>query len=177
MTSLFDYRSEDIDKIIALPLKIGQWVSHMDDEEGDLDDERERKALLSVLKSFGKDENRPQLVREIANEALKRQAKWKGWLADPGYAMPDLTKTMGVIDSQATPDDKRAFRSMLFDLGEAVALAYGEFGMIDGDGEALDGFFDKLIHRIRSKSDEGMPGNVSASELEALEKLRAALKS
>lgn len=177
MTSLFDYKPEEIDKIIALPLKIGLWISHMDDEEGDLDDARERKALLSVLKSFSSDENRSQLVHEIASEALKRQAKWKGWLSDPGYAMPDLTKTLMVIDSQAAPDDKRAFRSMLYDLGEAVALAYGEFGMIDGDGKALDGFFDTLIHRIRSKADEGMPGNVSASELEALEKLRAALKN
>jgi hypothetical protein len=133
--------------------------------------------MLSVLKSFGSDENRPELVRGIASEALKRQAKWKGWTADPGYAMPDLSSTLKIIDAQAAEDDKKAFRSMLYDLAESVALAYGEFGMIDGDGDVLDGFFDKLIHRIRSRADEGVPGNVSASELDALEKLQAALKS
>ena len=38
--------------IIALPYKVGVWMSHTDDVEGELDDEREMKALEHILKSI-----------------------------------------------------------------------------------------------------------------------------
>ncbi len=179
MAALTSFEPKDVEHIISLPLKLGVWVGAAEDESGETDDQKERHALLAALKSVTRDKNRPQLVRDIAEEALKHQAKWQGWHATDTFKMPDPVPTVKIVMAHAGKPDARAYRIMLYDVAEAVALAYGEFGLLDdkkAGSTMVSEFFDKLIHRVRSETEQGAPQNVSPAEQDALNALKDALK-
>ncbi len=179
MPALTNFEPKDAEKIISMTLKIGVWVAAAEDEQGGIDDNRERGALLAALKSIGRDKNRTPVVREIAAQALAHQAKWKGWHAADTFIMPDPVPVVKIIRDHAGPEEAKAYSRMLYDLAESVALAYGEFGLLDDQAEdngAIGNFFDKCIHRMRSDTQKGAPQNVSPAEQDSLNRLYDVLK-
>ena len=52
MTTLSDFSASELELLVSLPYKVGVYVSHADDEDGEVDDEREMAALESCIKAI-----------------------------------------------------------------------------------------------------------------------------
>ena len=52
MSALSNFSEDEIELLASVPYKAGAWISHADDEEGEDDDERELKALESIIKEI-----------------------------------------------------------------------------------------------------------------------------
>jgi hypothetical protein len=174
MTSLSDFDQAEAELFASLPYKVGMYISHSDDVEGETDDEREQKALASCLKQFIKlSENKP-LLAGIMQEALKRNDKWEDWTDQSFTVLQDIKKAVPLLRAKASADEIKEIKRALMEIGTAVAQASGEFGQFD-EAEA-EGFFGKIIGKLSGMGDDGHPMNVSATEDSALEKLRATLQ-
>ena len=86
-----------------------------------------------------------------------------------------------MITQEFDKEEARNYARMLLDVGEAVAMAYGEFGMGDFDDDnegVLSRFIGKFSAKIKgekpSNEDSGL-ANISAAEQAALDRLAEAL--
>lgn len=176
MTSLSDFEQAETELFASLPYKVGMYISHSDDVEGEADDEREQKALASCLKQFVKlAENKP-LLAGIVKESLRREDKWAEWTDQSFTVLHDIKKAVPLLRTKASADQIKEIKRALMEIGTAVAQASGEFGQFD-EAES-DSFFGRIIGKFSGlgEGDAGHPMNVSATEDSALEKLRATLQ-
>lgn len=175
MTRLSDFSSDEIELIASLPYKVGMWVSHADDVEGEGDDEKEAKILSACLRRFAKMHENQSLLGQVMAESLRREDKWAEW-ADQSYTILNDVKTaLTALRSKADVEEIRSLKRALMEIGASVASAFGEFGMFDE--EKTEGLFARVIGKLSglADNDSGHPMNVSATEDSALNNLRAVL--
>lgn len=174
MTTLTGLLPEDIDAVISLPVRVGVWMSHIDDEPGAIDDRRERLALEAALKHVSKDRSRAEFVREIAEECTLHRNRWDSWAGQSLVNMPDVESALKIAHRHAAPDEAEDYARMLYEMAEAVACAHGEFGTSPED--YTGGLFGHLMDRIRARRQDRNALNISPAEQEGLERLRDAVK-
>lgn len=179
MTQLSVFTDEQIDLIVSVPYRIGMNVSYAEDEDGELDDEREMRALEACLSEMSKHEGHCDLSREIASQILQSKDKWSAWSEGVFNVAPLCEKAVAEIKTQAGKDDAKDYVAMCLEIASAVAQAYGEFG--DGAHDER-GFFGKAMGRIvggfsgMNSDDANHPMNVSAAEDSAIAVIKAALQ-
>lgn len=174
MTSLSDFTKDEAELIAALPYKVGMWVSHSEDHDGERDDTHENKALTACLRHYAKMGDGKPFFAQVMKETLRCEDRWPEW-ADQSFALlEDIRKAVVILRARASVDEIKLFKRSLMEIGTAVAQASGEFSE-DGKGE---GFFGKILSRFSGLADHdaGHPMNVSAAEDSALERLRAVLQ-
>ena len=180
MNALSVFSDEEITLLVSLPYKVGVWVSHADDEEGEADDEREMKALSTCLKAVARKYDGPGLVDDIARETLKREKFWLEWTDQSYNILPDCEKALALLKEKAGLQDAKNYKAALLEIAATVAQAYGEFNSFDEIPED-EGFFGRIVKKVvggvvgLSKDDANHPMNISASEDSALSQLAAAL--
>ncbi len=181
MSELSIFSEDEVTLLVSLPYKVGVWVSHADDEDGEADDEREMKALAMCLKAVAKEYDGPGLVDDIARETLKREPFWLEWTDQAYNILPDCEKALALLKEKAGLQEAKNFKSALLEIGSTVAQAYGEFNSFDEIPED-EGFFGGIVNKVvggfsgLSKDDANHPMNISASEDSAISQLAAALK-
>ncbi len=174
MTALSDFSRDEAELFASLPYKVGIWMSYTDDQDGDADDEREAKTLTSGLRQFAKANKDKPLVSQILEESLRRRDRWEQWADQSFNVTLDIQKAVTLLrGKKISPDDLKAFKRVLMEIGTAVAQAANEYGAFD-EAES-EGFFGKIIGKF-SGDESGHPMNVSAAEDSALEKLRQTLR-
>lgn len=180
MNELSGFSEDEIELVSAALYKIGVWVSHADDEDGEEDDEREMRALGSCVRAVAKKYDGPGLVDDVAREALKRQGQWEEWADYSFNALDECRKALAVMKAHGTSADVKNYKAALMEVAVTVAQAYGEFGQFDDEDEG--GGFGALLGKITggfsklSGEDKDHPMNVSAAEDSALEELRTLLR-
>lgn len=181
MSALSAFSEEEITLLASLPYKVGVWVSHADDEEGELDDVREMKALTTCIKAVTKAYDGPGLVDDIARETLKRESLWPQWTDRAFNILPDCQKAIVLLKEKSGLQDAKNYKAALLEIATTVAQAYGEFNSFDEIPED-EGFFGGIVNKVvggfsgLSKDDANHPMNVSAAEDSAISQLAAALK-
>jgi hypothetical protein len=175
MAQLSSFTAEEAELLVSLPYKVGIWVSHADDVEGEGDDERESKALQSCIKAIAKLHQDQPLIAEIMAETLRRRTHWSDWAENSFHAPSDAQKAVMALRAKGSSANLKHYRAALMEIAAAVARAHSEFGAFD-EAES-EGIFSKIAGTFKSLSDADHPTNVSASEDSALSKLAAALKS
>lgn len=176
MTALSAFSMQEAELLISLPYKVGMWVSHAEDEEGEADDARETKALELCLKAVVKLHDSQPFIKEVAVATLNLKIEWPRW-ADQSFAtLADVEKAISLLRGKSSADELRHYRAMLMEIAACVAHAYGEFGQFDNEDE---GFFSKIAAKFSAFSleDAGHPMNVGATEGSILADLAAALKA
>ncbi len=176
MTKLSDFSDEEIDLIVSLPYKVGVSVSYADDEEGEIDDLREMRALETSIIEASKRHSNMGLTQEVASEILSSKDKWDLWAKQGVFNIEPLCeKVVVVLKSKADDDEVLSYVEMVVELATTVAQAYGEFGQ-DDQGEK--GLLGVLVSKISKIFDNGTnhPMNVSASENDVISSISAALK-
>ncbi|GJL85114.1 MAG: hypothetical protein DHS20C02_08890 [Micavibrio sp.] len=181
MSELSIFSDEEITLLTSLPYKVGVWISHADDEEGEADDEREMKSLSACLKAVAKEYDGPGLVDDIARETLKREPFWMEWTDQSYNILPDCEQALVLLKEKAGLQDAKNYKSALLEIAATVAQAYGEFNGFDEVPEE-EGFFGSIVNKVvggfsgMSKDDANHPMNISPSEDSAISQLAAALK-
>lgn len=177
MTAFSEMKPEDRGLLIGLPYRVGIWMSHADDEDGEGDDSRELKALEHIIRSIARAHDDNSIIDEIAQETLKRKEKWPVWAKHSFDILGDCQKAVAVLKSNAGAGDLRDYRKALVHIAEAVAAAHGEFGMdIPHEESRLSAFLTKVVDRIKGEGEEADFMNISPAEEDALIRLKTALK-
>ena len=179
MTALSEFLPEHQNILIGLPYKVGMYMSHADDAHGEVDDEREVKALERCIRAIaGLHEDKP-LTSEIMRACLASKEEWDVW-GNHSFNAPDAARqAVEILTAKASEQELKNYREALMEIATTVAQAYGEFGEFDeeDEGGGLSGLLGKITSKLSGMSaeDKDHPMNVSASEGEALMVLRAAL--
>lgn len=182
MTQLSDFSKDDMNLLISLPYKVGVWVSHADDVDGEDDDAHEMEALESCIRAVAKKYDGPGLVDDIARETLRQREKWPEWTDRAFNILPDCHRALELLLSQAGRKDAKNYKAALLEIAATVARAYGEFGAFDDWDNEGEGLFGSLVSKITagfsslSKEDKSHPMNISPAENSAISRLAGALK-
>ena len=147
-------------------------MGNAEDEGGDKDDAQEMAALEKILNRMAKAENVPVFVRELLKETLSHRDRWPSWAEDTLDIIPDCARAVKILDVKAGKADRSNFKKAVKKIAYQVAGAHGEFGDDTGSG---NGFFSRLLGKIKAggKTEDFM--NISPGEEEALRALAAAL--
>ena len=180
MSELSVFSEEESELLVSVLYKVGVWVSHADDEDGEVDDIREMKALGACIRAVAKKYDGPGLVDDLARAVLRSEDQWAAWTDYSFNVLPVCEKALAVMRLHGTKDDLKNYKMALVEVGTTVAMAYGEFGQYD-DGDDK-GLFGVLLGKITAgfsglgANDKNHPMNVSASEDGVLCALKALLK-
>ena len=181
MTHLSEFSGEEAELLMALPYKVGMFVSHADDEDGEADDDKEMQALEESIKAVANLYEPESFIRSIIDQTLALKSEWPRWGAQSFHATSDAEKAVSLLNGKASEDDIKQFKTILVEIATTVAQAHGEFNSFDEDeqksgfgalvGKIVSGFADL------SKEDDNHPMNVSVAEESAIEDLKQALRS
>jgi hypothetical protein len=174
--SLSGFSENEVQLLASLPYKIGIWISHTDDEDGEADDRREAKALELCLHEFIKAYKDKPFICAVLKETLRDEQNWPQWADQSFTVLNDVKSAVVLLRQKTSKDDFRSFCGLLSEIGSAVAEAHGEFNSFED--EKSKGFLSKLVGKLAglSTEDEGHPMNVSAAEDGALGRLADVLK-
>ncbi len=178
MTKLSFFTDEDVETIVSLPYRVGMHVSYAEDEEGEVDDEREMRALELCIKEIARVHEGEELTKEIASAILSSRDKWSDWSEGVFNIEPQCEKAIMALKTQAGKEEIKDYIKMTLDIASSVAQAYGEFG----EEQKEKGFFGKVIGGIVSSvagvsaDDANHPMNVSAAEDTAISNIAQSLK-
>ncbi|MCB1530541.1 MAG: hypothetical protein H6853_09215 [Rhodospirillales bacterium] len=167
-----DFMEEDLALIVSLPYRVGAWIGGVDDVEGDRDDRKEERALLSVLQGVAKEEKATPFVSAVVDQTLTYRHMWDAWKALESRIIPDMEKALRLMEARLPDENIRNYKEMLLRIARVVAQAAGEF---EGGEEVGGGMMSRLLERFSDPlADE--PENISAAEAAALQKLKESLK-
>ena len=167
------------DLLIALPYRIGLWISHFDEQGDDTAEKNEKQALDEIVSYLARDNTSTPFVTDYFEDALR---------ASPGAAtldcseeavLSDTKKAMRIIRDNVSDKDKQATQKALLTVAEVVAQAYGEFGE-DDTGSAGEGWMSSIknaLGKLKGVSYVSMerPFNISPEEKVALDQLEDVL--
>ncbi len=180
MTTLSDFSASELELLVSLPYKVGVYVSHADDEDGEVDDEREMAALESCIKAIASLREDKPFASETMNQALNMKSEWPRWAAQSFNVPDEAAQAKALLASRASESETKNYCAALMEIATTVAQAYGEFG--EFDDEESGGLFGSIVGKITSSlsalssEDANHPMNVSAAEDTAISALRNALK-
>jgi hypothetical protein len=177
MSSLADLQPEERGLLIGLPYRVGIWISHADDEEGETDDIREMKALEHIIRSIAKVHESSAFVQQIAQQTLQRKEKWDVWAQHSFDILADCEKAVSVLKANVNDNDLKDYRNTLVQIAETVASAYGEFGMEAEDENVLGAFLGNVVGKLKGESSDQDFMNISPAEEAAIERLKTAMKT
>lgn len=178
MAKLDVFSPEEQEQIVSLFYRVGIYVSHAEDEDGEHDDDLEMKALERVIKAIAKLEKKSEFLHSVANDALARKDQWEDWNNRFFQVENDCKAVVALLYNNIPKADFNRYRLSLIKIGEVVASAYGEFGE---DFEEEESFFTKLVDKIsgglKSNDDDEAFMNITPAEDQAIITLKNALKT
>lgn len=177
MSQLERMTPEDQELVISLPYRVGIWLSHVDDEGGEDDDEQEMATLENILDKIARTHSRSAFVRDVIVRTMAARDQWPEWEGRVFNIEDDAKKAMMLLVSSLDERDWKTYRGMLVHIGRSVAESYGEFGEDDEDED--EGFFGRILGGIKNKSaddEDAAHMNISPSEEAALTALAESLR-
>ncbi|MFP4313463.1 MAG: hypothetical protein ACLFR0_03955, partial [Alphaproteobacteria bacterium] len=168
--------------IISLPYKVGIWVSHADDVEGEADDIHEIKALERGIPKMSALHEDSLLVQQVASEIMRLKDQWEVWEDQCFHVLKTAPDTMTLVLEYFGEKEAKEYRAFIMGLGKIVARAASELDAFDSVEEEKEGFLGSMIGKIvggissTGKDDVNHPANISPAEGSALSQLSAALK-
>lgn len=178
MSKLDDFNPDERKQVVSLPYLVGVWLSHAEDEDGDLDDIKELAALEDFIKSISRRSGIPEFVQDIAKEIGIYKNQWSAWHESHIDIHKSCHEVFTLLEKyKVSEKDARSYKVFLYKTAEAVARAHGEFG----EEEGLQGFFAKIADTLEDlmtgdrKNEDFM--NIAPSEEAALNELKKILST
>lgn len=162
--------------IVQLPYRVGLYVSEADQSGGSDANELEKQTLSNIVHGFAEDVMGAESIQHIISTTVALKEQWPEW----GEALQDVPKecreAVAVMNEHVSDKDSRAFAVQLFEIGEAVALAFKEHedgNFIDDLKLKIEYYKYKLASKkstLREKSFEEYK-SISSEERQALENI------
>ncbi len=179
MSYFGDFLDEELAMVLSIPVRVGFWISHIDDIQGtSRDDEKERLALEKVLQSIFKKTHGKAFSNDVVEEGLRRKDLWPQWENNAGTVLNDIPKVMFMLKERLPADAVAGYQKAVFYIARVVAQAASESGGEDDIRKEVmgGGLIASIMDRFSVKTDLQMPENISESEKAALQKLLQSLK-
>lgn len=167
-------------KITSLPYRVGLWVSRSDSAGGAEAEARERQVIENLIEGFTQEVFGSESVQHIMAETLAQKDKWPEWASHPGNVLEDCRQALSILRKHIDEKEVGAFCQRLLEIGEAVALAFGE-----GEGRGFKHQFlttaeyysECFFARLKGKDFMSFERyrRISRAEREALRELAHAL--
>lgn len=137
MSALNDFIDEERALIVSIPVRVGYWISHIDDVPGSArDDAREQMALERALKLVVGKTADARFINDVAEFALRSKGDWPRWADDAGTALADIPRVLALIESRLTAKDLKDYKSVVYRVAGVVAQAAHEEGAAASKGRA-----------------------------------------
>lgn len=128
MSVLDQFSEEDRLLLISLPYRVGLWISQSDVSGGDESDEQELQTLSNLLSGMAEGVFGSETVQHVISETIARRDLWGEWDARMDTVLGDCRRGIELLQPCVDEKEVKAFKRHLFEIGEAVALAYREYG-------------------------------------------------
>ena len=182
MGLLEKFSGEERDLLVALPYRVGLWLSRSDDTGGAESGDAEINALRGIITGFAEDFLKSEFVEELMRETVSRKDLWPAWEKDTDTVPAECTKAVGIVAARLEQKSTTSFKHNLMEIAMTVALAYREFDDDQPLVEKIKVYFRYYRQRIEAmlqnkqilSFDEYL--NISRAEHEALTQLSAALR-
>lgn len=175
-----DFQHEELMLLLALPYRIGVWMSHIDDVPGsDRDEQQEEMALTHVLNRLYDRAEKTGFVAGILREVILHKAEWGPWGMSYDTALDDIGRALKLADSRLPTGDASEYRKCLFYVAKTVAMAASEQGGEPSGGlSKMPGgmILGRFADWLAAKSGKQIPANISPKEQGALKQLLHRLK-
>ena len=133
MSFLNDLPEQDKELIISLPYRVGVWISHSDDVGGEEADENEKTALNNILAGFTQDVFGSEVVQFVMAETVSHKESWESWSkrTNKDEISKDCSHAIEILKRYVDEKEVSAFKQRLYEIAEAVALAFREYEELD----------------------------------------------
>ena len=171
---------EDIlSTLVALPLRVGLYVSFSDETGGDTAQEEELRALENIVTFFVEDTLKSEFAQSIMGLSLQRRQDWGEWNGDLDRVPQECSEMIGYLSDHLDPRNLHAFKNNLLEIAIAVAMAYRETAQASMAFQ-IKMLWNNFMGRFKppvSNSDRPYAyyPNISAIEKQAINKLAEAL--
>lgn len=175
MTSLSDFSDEQRVLLSSLLYKVGMWMSHADDTEGERDDDLEERALEQIITEVSKHHEDMPFVHQIARITLESKDKWPVWADYNFHVLDECKQAMTLLKAQAGERVYKNYRKTLLEIAQTVAEASGEFAAIEEQSNGFGALVGKISSMFGKDDDTPHAMNISAAEDSHLMQLVGAL--
>lgn len=181
MSELQRFLPADQDLLVGLFLRVGYWMSGIDDTDiGDGSEQQEEAQMLKILKKLSQSDKLGGLCAELASEALRQKGNWTRWSTQTDTVLEDVKKAKDLIITQGTVEELPHFGKALVMIATAVAQAFREEAedvAQEGNGY-LSWLSEKATHVALAINDRAAYKdlNISPAEDSALNDLLTTLK-
>lgn len=175
---LGNFLPQEQDLLIGIFFRVGYWISHIDDTDvSEASEQQEQKQMIASLKKVAGSKAATDLIKEIAEEAVRRSGDQKRWLSLEDHLLRDVTRSVALIHSNGTDEDFKSFRKSIMYVATSVARAYREEADQNGDEGTFAKLMEKATNMLTAVSDhEGYKDmNISPAEDTALHELAEAI--
>ncbi|MFN3701122.1 MAG: hypothetical protein ACK4VI_06335 [Alphaproteobacteria bacterium] len=131
MSFLDELQPQDRALVISLPYRVGIWISHADDTGGEEASLEEKAALANIIDGFTREVFGSEAVQHIMMETLQAKNEWEGWAHNYKTILEDAQKAVDILNEVIDPKEVSAYRQRLFEIAEAVALAFREYDALN----------------------------------------------
>ena len=182
MAFLENFTDEQKHLLVALPYRVGLWVSESDSSGGDSADEAEKQALETIVCGFAEDFCKSEVTEELMHATVEKRKEWGGWAQDINQVPSECRQAVEWVAEYADYKNVAAFKENLMEIAVAVAMAYREFDDELSLAEKVPMYVTFLVDRLmafvmrRPPKNHDEIFNISRAERLALTELADALK-
>lgn len=113
--------------IVRLPYRVGLYVSEADTSGGDHSDAEEKQTLSNIIHGFAQDVMGAESIQHIISTTLMLAEQWPEWDENLDNVPAECVECMMMMEDTVSHKDARAFAVQMYEIGEAIALAYQEY--------------------------------------------------
>ncbi len=127
MNEFEKFSGEQRDLLVALPYRVGLWLSKCDDSGGHDATDAEVKALEIIIRSYAEDFCKSEFVEDIMRETLARKNDWERWRENTDNVPRECSQAVDMLAEKIERKHIAYFKHDLMDIANSVATAHGEF--------------------------------------------------
>lgn len=181
MSGLDHYTKDQLDLLVALPYRIGLFVSSSDETGGDESTEAEMQALSLIVTSFAEDYLKSQFVQTMMEHTVALRGEWENWGENIDAVPGECVRAIDLLCDHLDRKEVASFKLTMMEIATSVAMAYREFDETSDLSTRIKMYGRVLMDRLHAvmnndktfNADEVY--NVSESERKALDTLMESL--
>ena len=180
-TSILDFLDHISDKerniLVRLPYRVGLYVSEADSSGGDAADQQEKQTLANIINGFASDIFGAEATQHVISATVKAQISWPEWEETLEAVPSEARHAIHVMKQHVGEKEARAFGLQMYDIAEAVAMAFTEVEYLQTYQQRLAASLRYFKARYFDGVDQSYDVFISISlrEREALKALADAL--
>lgn len=183
MNFLHDLPQGERDLLVALPYRVGLYISESDETGGDEADAAEAKALYDIVSAYARDVFGSEMITYIMTEMLAREPQWQQWHENIANVPAECAEAVQILSQITDTKQVNAFKRFVLEIGESVALSFQEYGADTPLVERAKMFVAFVYSKFHAKKHKSASKNwdlfvhISVAERQALRVLANSLRA